>query len=64
MKDNIGQEDRLTRRELLIAHQALNEVLNGVDLGSEFGTRMGASREEAKAIMNKLDLILESKKEN
>ncbi len=43
----------LSREELLILHQALNEVLNGLDV-PELSTRMGAEREEVATLMQRL----------
>jgi len=51
----------LTRAELILVNNALNEVCNGVtDLSDdeEFTTRLGASRSEARALLGSLsDLI-------
>jgi hypothetical protein len=46
----------LTRQESTILSNAINEVCNGPDAIEEweFGTRMGASRQEAEALLNAL----------
>lgn len=43
----------LSRDELLVLHQALNEVLNGLDI-PELPTRMGAEHEEIAVLMERL----------
>lgn len=50
----------LTRDELLIINNALNEVCNGVDLEGEFDTRMGVSVEEARELLKKVDALVRS----
>jgi hypothetical protein len=44
----------LTRDELGIINNALNEVCNGVDLDGEFDTRMGCTVEEARDLLAKI----------
>jgi hypothetical protein len=44
----------LTKRELLIINNALNEVCNGIALEGEFDTRMGCKVEEARALLAKI----------
>jgi hypothetical protein len=45
----------VTREEIRILHQALNEICNGVTFGdSEFKTRMGTDRKTAVALMAQL----------
>jgi hypothetical protein len=50
---------QLTNEELRIAQQALNEVVNGPEAIEdwEFATRMGATRIEAKTLMEKIAAI-------
>ena len=48
----------LTRDELLIINNALNEVCNGVHLEGEFDTRMGVSIEEARELLKKVNALL------
>lgn len=46
--------------ELLIVNNALNEICHGIDLG-EFDTRIGASLNETKALLNSIgEAITES----
>jgi hypothetical protein len=47
----------LTRDELRILANAVNEVCNGPEAieGPEFDTRMGATREEAEALLDALN---------
>ena len=47
-----------TRRELEIVNNALNEVCNGIDV-YEFETRLGASREEVKALLEGIHRVLQ-----
>ena len=44
----------LTKDELDIINNALNEVCNGIDLQGEFETRMGCTIEEARAVLAKI----------
>ena len=49
----------LTVDELRIVNNALNEVCNGVDFSdAEFATRLGASREEARALLQRVNQLL------
>lgn len=43
--------------ELVLLNNALNEVLNGLDI-SEFGTRLGASRQETEELLHQIDALL------
>jgi len=55
----------LTRGELEIINNALNEVCNGIDLEGEFSTRMGCTIEEARAVLFKVhSLALGSRHSN
>ena len=47
----------LTKDELLIINNALNEVCNGIDLEGEFDTRMGCSVEEARVVLAKVHAL-------
>jgi hypothetical protein len=44
----------LSDQELRTLRQALNEVLNGIDI-FEFETRMGATRAEVDALLDRLE---------
>jgi hypothetical protein len=44
----------LTKDELGIVNNALNEVCNGIQLDGEFDTRMGCTVEEARALLAKI----------
>jgi hypothetical protein len=44
----------LTKAELSIINNALNEVCNGIDLEGEFETRMGCTVGEARAVLVKI----------
>jgi hypothetical protein len=47
----------LTKDELGIVNNALNEVCNGIQLGGEFDTRMGCSVGEARALLAKIHAL-------
>ena len=47
----------LTKDELGIINNALNEVCNGIDLEGEFDTRLGCSIEEARAVLAKVHAL-------
>lgn len=55
MKQGVTVE--LTKDELGIINNALNEVCNGVSLEGEFDTRMGCSVEEARALLAKVHAL-------
>jgi hypothetical protein len=44
----------LTKDEMGIINNALNEVCNGIDLEGEFDTRMGCTVEQARAVLAKI----------
>ena len=44
----------LTKNELDIINNALNEVCNGIDLEGEFHARMGCTVEEARNLLMKI----------
>jgi hypothetical protein len=44
----------LTREETDIVQNALNEICNGVNLGDEFETRIGATVGEARALLERV----------
>jgi hypothetical protein len=50
-----------TEAELILLNNALNEALNGIDL-SDFDTRLGASRQEAKQLLHQINLLLSKMK--
>ena len=46
---------KLTRDELLLLNNALNEVCNGVYIDdAEFSTRLGASRNDARRLLERI----------
>jgi hypothetical protein len=47
----------LTKDELGIINNALNEVCNGIDLVGEFDTRMGCTVEEARKLLAKIHTL-------
>lgn len=47
----------LTAEELNIAQNALNEVCNGIELGDDFETRVGAKLADARALLAKIAAI-------
>jgi hypothetical protein len=46
-----------TEAELVLLNNALNEVLNGLDV-PEFDTRLGASRQEAEELLKQIGSLL------
>ncbi len=50
----------LSRDELLILHQALNEVLNGLEV-PELSTRMGGEQADIAALMRHLKSAVEAR---
>lgn len=51
----------LTREELRIVTQALNEICNGIDISeAEFGTRIGAGRSEVQTLLSRLGIIYDN----
>jgi hypothetical protein len=57
MSDNIRMLIELTKDELQIINNALNEVCNGIDLEGEFDTRMGCTVDEARAVLAKVHAL-------
>lgn len=51
----------LTEAELILLNNALNEVLNGLDI-SEFDTHLSTSRREAEELLHQTGLILSKMK--
>ena len=47
----------LTKDELVIINNALNEVCNGIRLKGEFDTRMSCTVEEARNLLAKIHLL-------
>lgn len=47
----------LTKDELGIINNALNEVCNGIHLEGEFDTRMGCTVEEARELLAKIHTL-------
>jgi hypothetical protein len=48
----------LTKEEIRIIHQSLNEICNGIHFeDSEFETRVGTDRDTAIALMKKLEVF-------
>ena len=50
----------LSKDELRIINNALNEVCNGIDLAGEFDTRMGCTVEEVRAVLAKIHALASS----
>jgi hypothetical protein len=51
----------LTREELRIIHQALNEICNGIDLSdAEFTIRMGTERVEVQMLLTDLGTLYDN----
>lgn len=49
----------LTRAELVVVNNALNEVCNGVDFDdTEFQTRLGVTRNEARTVLVRINRLL------
>ena len=55
-----GMLVELTKDDLGIINNALNEVCNGIDLEGEFDTRMGCTLEEARAVLAKIHALASS----
>ncbi len=52
----------LTNDELILLNNALNEVLNGIEIGEqEFTTRLGASQESAAALLSRLRNLVDAR---
>jgi hypothetical protein len=49
----------LSRDELLLVNNALNEVCNGIDM-FEFATRLGAGRDRVAALLAEVRSLIES----
>lgn len=54
---NQGVTVELTKDELGIINNALNEFCNGISFEGEFDTRMGCSVEEARALLAKVHAL-------
>jgi len=52
-----GSTGQLTNDELRVIGNALNEVCNGINLEGEFGTRMGCTMKEARAVLAKIHAL-------
>jgi hypothetical protein len=48
----------LSAGELVLLNNALNEIVNGIDL-ERFDTRLGASREEAQKLLAQFSMLLD-----
>jgi hypothetical protein len=46
-----------TKAELILLNNALNEVLDGLNI-PEFDTRLGTSKQEAEELLHQIGLIL------
>jgi hypothetical protein len=60
MMDNVCMLVELTKDELGIINNALNEVCNGIELEGEFDTRMGCTVEEARGVLAKIHALASS----
>ena len=50
----------VTRAELILLNNALNEVCHGIDIDEEeFPTRLGGSRKEAQALLQRIGQLLD-----
>jgi hypothetical protein len=47
----------LSKDELGIINNALNEICNGIHLEGEFDTRMGCSVEDARKVLEKIHAL-------
>jgi hypothetical protein len=56
MSETEGRGGGLTSNDVRVLRQALNEVLNGIEV-FEFETRIGASRQEVDELLDKLEVI-------
>ena len=56
-RDQHAAELRLTRGELAIINNALNEICHGIDL-PEFAARIGAGRGEAERLLAAVGALL------
>ncbi len=55
-----GAEVALSREELLLLNNALNEVCNGVHLAeAEFATRLGVERGEALSLLSAVNHLVD-----
>jgi hypothetical protein len=45
---------QLSRHQLVILNNALNEICNGIDLDDEFFTRIGADSEEVQLLLSEV----------
>ena len=55
----MGDDSQLSRDELVLASNALNEVCNGVHIPDwELQTRLGVTKEEARKLMAKIAKIV------
>jgi hypothetical protein len=54
MRLRLSMKVELTKDELGIINNALNEVCNGIDLEGEFDTRMGCTVEKARELLAKI----------
>jgi hypothetical protein len=52
-----GMKVELTKDELGIINNALNEVCNGIDLKGEFDTRMGCTVAKARELLAKIHAL-------
>lgn len=57
-RHNDSVELQLSREELLILNNALNEACNGLSL-FDFETRMGATREEVQSVLKNIGEVLD-----
>jgi hypothetical protein len=60
MGENSHMLVELTKDELGIINNALNEVCNGIDLEGEFDTRMGCTVQKARAVLAKIHALASS----
>jgi hypothetical protein len=51
---------QLSRHELVILNNALNEICNGIDLGDEFSTRIGAETPEVAVLLSEVGQAIDT----
>jgi hypothetical protein len=55
-----GASIEFSTSELITINNALNEVCHGIDLGGEFETRMGCTKEGAEHLLDEVDELINS----
>jgi hypothetical protein len=56
--DEDGAKVKLSKAELGLVNNALNEIANGVDIAEfEFKTRLGESRQDARRLLDEVGAV-------